>query len=334
MPDRGIRRPLPDFLIIGAPKAGSTALHDALATHPQLYASPIKEPKYFLTDGTPPDPAAQRGPGDAHSAREWLWRRRDYERLFAQAPAGSVRFESTPFYLWDRTSHVRIARTLGLDVKLIAVIRDPIDRAFSNWSHLRADGLEPEPDFLSACLAEPQRVAAGWAPFWRYLELGRYGEQFEHLFRHVAPERVRVIRYRQLIDAPAQTLNDLCAFLGVDVKRVTHLPDSNLGRWADDGKINTEFRRAIRAGARLGRVHPSALVANGPAPAARSSPVRSESAWPTGSPTTTLCWVGCWAAITRTGYRPRAAVCTPCAGRERRRHGSLRRRHADRPRHR
>jgi hypothetical protein len=257
MPDRGIRRPLPDFLIIGAPKAGSTALHDALATHPQLYASPIKEPKYFLTDGTPPDPAAQRGPGDAHSAREWLWRRRDYERLFAQAPAGSVRFESTPFYLWDRTSHVRIARTLGLDVKLIAVIRDPIDRAFSNWSHLRADGLEPEPDFLSACLAEPQRVAAGWAPFWRYLELGRYGEQFEHLFRHVAPERVRVIRYRQLIDAPAQTLNDLCAFLGVDVKQVAHLPDSNLGRWADDGKINTQFRRAIRAGARLGAyTHP------------------------------------------------------------------------------
>jgi hypothetical protein len=267
MPDRGIRRPLPDFLIIGAPKAGSTALHDALATHPQLYASPIKEPKYFLTDGTPPDPAAQRGPGDAHSAREWLWRRRDYERLFAQAPAGSVRFESTPFYLWDRTSHVRIARTLGLDVKLIAVIRDPIDRAFSNWSHLRADGLEPEPDFLSACLAEPQRVAAGWAPFWRYLELGRYGEQFEHLFRHVAPERVRVIRYRQLIDAPAQTLNrPLCV--------------SRRGRQASCAPAGFEPRPVGRrrqdqhpvptgdpGGRTSGRVHPSALVANGPAPA-------------------------------------------------------------------
>src|SRR3954471_23940666 len=90
---------LPDFLVIGAPKAGSTALHDALARHPQLYAAPVKEPKYFLTADRPPDPAEQRGPGDAHSAREWVWRRSDYESLFAAAPAGSLRFESTPFYL-------------------------------------------------------------------------------------------------------------------------------------------------------------------------------------------------------------------------------------------
>src|ERR1700760_3208465 len=99
------RAPGPDFLIIGAPKAGSTALHDALATHPQLYASPVKEPKYFLTEGRPPDPSGQRGPGDAHSAQEWIWRREDYARLFARAPAGTLRFESTPFYLWDKNSH-------------------------------------------------------------------------------------------------------------------------------------------------------------------------------------------------------------------------------------
>ena len=52
---------LPDFVIIGAPKAGTTALHAALATHPQLFLSPVKEPKYFLCDGRPP--AGQRGPG-------------------------------------------------------------------------------------------------------------------------------------------------------------------------------------------------------------------------------------------------------------------------------
>ena len=64
---------LPDFLVIGAPKAGTTALHAALARHPQLYMSPVKEPKYFLCDGAPP--RAHRGPGDAHSAQEWIWRR-------------------------------------------------------------------------------------------------------------------------------------------------------------------------------------------------------------------------------------------------------------------
>src|SRR6476646_10047994 len=95
------RRPGPDFLIIGAPKAGSTALHAAFAGHPQLFASPVKEPKYFLTDGRPPSRWEHRGPGDAHSAREWVWDRMQYEWLFADAAPGTLRYESTPFYLWQ-----------------------------------------------------------------------------------------------------------------------------------------------------------------------------------------------------------------------------------------
>lgn len=249
-------RRMPDFLLIGAPKAGSTALHDALARHPQLYASPVKEPKYFLTGGVPPTRADHRGPGDAHSAREWVWRRADYERLFQAAPARTLSFESTPFYLWSRSSHRRIAAQLP-HAKLVAVIRDPIDRAFSNWTHLRADGLEPEPDFLRACRLEAQRVRAGWAPFWRYLELGRYGEQLQHLFSCFNPAQVLVIRYRQLIDAPADTLNDVCRFLGVDTGVVTALPESNLGRWAGDGMTNQMLRRVVRAGAAAGsHTHP------------------------------------------------------------------------------
>jgi Sulfotransferase family len=255
----GVSRALPDFLIIGAPKAGSTALHDALATHPALYAAAVKEPKYFLSPDCRPDPAGQRGPGDAHSAREWIWRRADYERLFAAAPAGALRFESTPFYLWDKGSHARIAATLGDRVKLIAVIRDPVDRAFSNWSHLRADGLEPEADFRTACLDEGRRAAAGWAPFWRYLSLGRYGEQLEHLFDHVPAERVRVVRYRQLVDDPAATLDELCRFLGVAAGLVTGLPDSNTGRWAGDGRVNTVLRRAVTAGAAAGAYLPPSV---------------------------------------------------------------------------
>lgn len=252
-PPRPTRPALPDFLVIGAPKAGSTALHDALAQHPQLYASPIKEPKYFLTDGTRPPRREHRGPGDAHSAREWIWRREDYENLFRAAPPGTLSFESTPFYLWSRASHRRIAASLP-NAKLIAVIRDPVDRAFSNWTHLRADGLEPEPDFLRACRLEPQRVADGWAPFWRYLEMGRYGEQLESLFRVIDPSRVRVVRYRRLIDAPAETLDDICRFLGVDTGVLGGLPDSNLGRWAHDNAANAVLRRVVRAGAALGSV--------------------------------------------------------------------------------
>src|SRR5437867_68057 len=133
---------LPDFFVIGAPKAGSTAVHAALVQHPELFLSSPKEPKYFLLDGRPPQRAQQRGPGDAHSAQEWIWRRDRYEALFAGAPEGTLKGESTPFYLWDKAAHRRLARTVP-DAKLIAVIRDPVDRAYSNWTHLRSDGLEP-----------------------------------------------------------------------------------------------------------------------------------------------------------------------------------------------
>lgn len=246
---------LPDFLVIGAPKAGSTALHDALAMHPQLYASPVKEPKFFLTDGTRPPRAQHRGPGDAHSSREWIWRIEDYERLFRSAPPATLGFESTPFYLWSRASHRRIAATLP-HAKLVAVIRDPVDRAFSNWTHLRADGLELEADFRRACRLEPRRIANGWAPFWRYLELGRYGEQLEHLYRYVPPSRVKVVRYRRLIDEPRETLDEICAFVGVDTGVLSGLPDSNLGRWSQDTARNVVLRRVVRAGAAAGSFVP------------------------------------------------------------------------------
>jgi hypothetical protein len=167
---------LPDFLIMGAPKAGSTAVHQALVRHPELFLCNPKEPKYFLTGGQRPRRVDHRGPGDAHSAQEWVWQRERYERLFDAAPAGTLRGESTPFYLWDKAAHQRIYDAVPT-AKLIAIIRDPVDRAYSNWTHLRSDGLEPEADFLAACRLEPKRIAAGYAPFWRYLELGRYGEQ-------------------------------------------------------------------------------------------------------------------------------------------------------------
>src|SRR5271167_3729253 len=95
----------PDFFVIGAPKAGTTALHGALARHPQLYVSPVKEPKFFLCDGPPP---ADGGPGDAHSYREWVWEPKAYEQLFDGAPQGTLRGEGTTFYLADLEAQRRI----------------------------------------------------------------------------------------------------------------------------------------------------------------------------------------------------------------------------------
>jgi len=200
---------LPDFFISGAPKAGTTALHVALARHPSLYMSAVKEPKFFLTDGPPP---TKGGPGDVQTYREHVWQRDDYEALFDPAPAGTLRGESTPFYLYDRDAQRRI-QALIPNAKMIAILRDPVERAHSNWTHLWSAGLDPISDFVLACAEEERRIAAGWADFWRYTALGRYGEQLNHLYTMFPPEHVLVFRYRALIENPAQ----------VDVRPANHL---------------------------------------------------------------------------------------------------------------
>ncbi|MFD2351867.1 sulfotransferase family protein [Nonomuraea ferruginea] len=191
--------PLPDFLVIGAPKAGTTALHAALREHPGLYLPPVKEPKFFLTDGPPPD---RGGPGDQQTYREHVWRRADYEALFAAAPPGAARGEATPFYLYDLDAQRRIHAAIP-HARLIAILRDPVERAHSNWTHLWSAGLEPIGDVVRACAAEERRVADGWAHFWHYVRLGRYGEQLAHLFTLFPREQVLVFRYRDLVDRPA-----------------------------------------------------------------------------------------------------------------------------------
>jgi hypothetical protein len=249
---------LPDFFVLGAPKAGTTALHAALAGHPQLYLSPVKEPKYYLTAGQ--DPArrgapGQRGPGDRHSAREWVWRRADYEGLFEAAPAGLLRGESTPFYLYDLHAQRRIREDVP-EARLVAVLRDPVDRAYSNWMHLWSDGLEPIDDFRAAFRAEDERVAAGWAPFWHYRRLGRYGEQLEHLYALFPREQVHVLRYRELVESPRETLDAVCRFLGVRTGVLPGAKAENSKPYVEPSRRARLLARGVRAGAALGAYAP------------------------------------------------------------------------------
>lgn len=246
-----MQRPLhPDFLIIGAPKAGTTALHAALSQHPEVFVTSPKEPKYWLCDGAPPP--AWRGPGDAHSQQEWIWRPDEYADLFAAAPPGSARGESTPFYLWSRGAHRRIAEALP-EVRLIAVVRDPIDRAYSNWMHLWSDGLEPIGDFEDAFRRQDQRVRDGWAPFWRYRDLGRYGEQLSHLYAYVDPRRVLVMRYRDIVDDPPAAVDRACRFLGISTGRVATIPRDNARSFVEPGWRPCVLGPAVRAGAWAGQ---------------------------------------------------------------------------------
>jgi Sulfotransferase family len=245
---------LPDFLVIGAPKAGTTALHAALARHPALYMSPIKEPKFFLSDGPPP---TRGGPGDALTYREHVWRREDYEALFDAAPAGTLRGEATPLYMYDPDAMRRIRDTIP-DAKLIAVVRDPVERAHSNWTHLWSAGLEPIGDFVKACAEEPRRVEAGWASFWHYTGLGCYGEQLQHIFTLFPREQVLVIRYRHLVDQPNGTLDRICEFLGVGTGVVTEVPRQNVTAHPQPTLAHRAVARALRVGSAAGRFLPNA----------------------------------------------------------------------------
>lgn len=239
----------PDFFIIGAPKAGTTALHAALHRHEQLFLSPVKEPKFFLCGEAPPP--LWTGPGDAHSRREWVWRRADYLSLFDTAPAHALRGESTPLYLADPRA-IEHLHAVAPAARLIVILRDPVDRAYSNWMHLWSDGLEPEADFLQAVAAEEQRREAGWAPFWRYRGQGLYGQQLQTLYRYFPREQVLLLRYRDLVDEPASTLGSVWRFLDVRDIGSPEIPRDNTKPYVPNTLRTRSLAKVIRAGATAG----------------------------------------------------------------------------------
>jgi len=248
---------LPDFLVAGVPKAGTTALHAALSRHPGLYLSPIKEPKFFLTDGPPP---TKGGPGDALTYREHVWRKDDYEALFDAAPPGVLRGEATPLYLYDPAAMSRI-RALTPDARLIVVIRDPVERAHSNWAHLWSAGLEPVGDFVRACAEEERRIEAGWASFWHYIGLSKYGEQLAGAFSLFPRTQLLVLRYRLLIDEPALTLDRICAFLGVETGVLTEIPRENVTAQPEQTWAHRAVAAGLRASDSIGRLLPGSAAA-------------------------------------------------------------------------
>ena len=184
-----------------------------------------------------------------------MWRRDHYLALFADAPPDVLVGESTPLYLADPAALLRI-KTVKPDAKLIAVVRDPVDRAYSNWMHLWSDGLEPEADFVTAVAMEDARRRRGWAPFWRYRSLGLYGRQLAHAHTLFPSEQVHVLRYGDLVESPEQTLGAVWDFLGVAAGPPPEVPEDNVKPFVPDTFRSRSIARAVRAGARLGALGP------------------------------------------------------------------------------
>jgi hypothetical protein len=140
--------------------------------------------------------------------------------------------------------------------KLIAVLRDPVDRAYSNWMHLWMDGLEPRADIVEAVAQEQQRIDAGWAPFWHYRGLGMYGRQVKDLFDHFPREQVLLLRYKTLVDQPDRALNQVFAFLGVEGADIAAIPSDNSRVFVRNGVRARTVGPVIRAGAAFGQFLP------------------------------------------------------------------------------
>jgi hypothetical protein len=202
---------LPSFLLAGAHKAGTTALHDILGQHPEIFMSARKEPRFFALEG---DPLDYRGPDDP-AARAAFTTIEAYAALFADSAGYSAVGESSTLYLYDDRAAANIARHCPA-MKIVVVLRDPVDRAYSNFIYNRRDGREPLASFVDALTAEDDRVVAKWGPLWHYRRKGHYLSQLQRYYAHFPPEQLLVLLYDHLVASPADTAVRIFRFLGVD----------------------------------------------------------------------------------------------------------------------
>ena len=218
---------LPNTLIIGAAKSGTTSLYDYLCQHPEAFMATPKEPRFFAYAENPP---AMTGPGDASSneAAGAVYTLDAYQELFAAATTESVVGEASPVYLYD-VDAPRLIQKHCPDATLIAILRNPIERAYSHFLHLVRSGREPLRDFEAALDAEDERVAEGWEWSWHYRRMGQYGAQIERYLQHVDRDRLHVYRFERLREDPVQFAQVVYRALGIDASFV---PDTSLRRRA------------------------------------------------------------------------------------------------------
>jgi hypothetical protein len=214
-------RVLPDFVIIGAQKSGTSSLYRYLTQHPQVRESSVKEVHYFdggLEEGT-----------DTYTFGE-RWYRSHFPMASEMAP-GVQSYEASPLYMLHPLVAGRMAQILPR-VKLVAILRDPTDRALSHYFHnVRKNAVRRCKEELgpgAAMAAEEERLAPvlargdyGDEAFraYSYKARGRYLEQIERYWAHFPRENLLVLRAEDLFEDPAGLMGGLCDFLGLDRTR-------------------------------------------------------------------------------------------------------------------
>lgn len=202
---------LPNYLVIGAAKAGTTSLRSYLEQHPEVFVTARGEPSFFAHEG---ETLAFSGPGDDDWNGAFVTDIDVYRSLFAGAEGCRAVGEISPRYLYFEGAPERIARHVP-EARLIAILRHPVDRAYSHYLMNRSRGCEPAATLPEAIAREAERQAEGWGWDWRYVGAGLYHRQLERYHARFPRERIKVLLYEDLKDQEA-FFADLFAFLGVD----------------------------------------------------------------------------------------------------------------------
>jgi hypothetical protein len=220
-------RAAPDFLIIGTQKGGTTSLYAWLEAHPNLLGAYRKEVKYF-------DCNYPLGP---------RWYRSHFPDRAALHRQRALTGEASPYYMYHPAAAGRIRRDLP-GVRMIALLRDPVERAYSDYQHMFRSGRETL-GFDQALEAEAQRLQGEAEKICRdprysvyqhmhfsYQARGRYVEQLTRLFDLFPREQVLVLRSEDLFAEPASVFARVLRFLGLPDWQAARFQTLNRGEYS------------------------------------------------------------------------------------------------------
>lgn len=201
---------LPNFLIVGAARSGTTSLYYYLKQHPEIYMSPVKEPHFLVYHALEfPHRGGQDGMFDENIVKDFA----EYKSLFSNVKAEMKIGEASTAYLYYYKNAIpKIKKTLG-DIKIVVILRNPIDRAYSAYMHQIRYNTEYL-SFEDALREEKKRIKNNWAPYWYYRDVGFYYEQVKAYLENFSD--VKLYLLEDLEKNPLRLAKDIYSFLAVD----------------------------------------------------------------------------------------------------------------------
>lgn len=204
---------IPNFLVAGAARCGTTGLVEGLRSHPQVFVTDPKEPHYFALHRIG---AHFTAPGDEHTInRVAVTERAAYLALYPQQHDYLALGDASVSTLYYHRDAVPEILSMNPDMRVVIMLREPVDRAYSSHQYMTARGLEPVTDFAEAVALEDQRIADGWHHIWHYTALSRYADQVEAFLTAFPRERVGVFFYDDLNRDYEGTVSRILRFLDV-----------------------------------------------------------------------------------------------------------------------